>query len=503
MRFLSLIFVAFLVLSTVSCREDFEFTPSKGKLEFSRDTVYLDTVFTNIGSSTYTLKVYNRSSSDILIPSVRLGEGENSKYRLMVDGMSGKVFQNVELLAKDSLFVFIETTIDYNEYTNSETSFLYTDKIEFDSGSNYQKVELVTLVQDAVFLYPHRDENGVYETLTIGDEPVYGFFLDENDPVNGNELVWTNEKPYVIYGYAAVGSGKTLEVQPGAKVHFHDSSGLIVAQNASLQVNGTLEEPVIFEGDRLEPFFAEVPGQWDTVWLTSGSVNNKVSNAIIKNSIIGFWVQDAPLELENTQIYNSSNFGIMAQTGVITAFNTVIGSAGQSSVALTIGGDYHFTHSTIGNFWNRSSRTYSALILDNTYETIDGFLPLSAQFDNCIVFGANNLELNINKAENSVFNYNFNHSLLKFIDTTNRFADNPLYDFDNAELFQNCLISESFNAHKAEFANTATNDFRILETSAAKATANWNISSGTQDILGNPRTNPSDMGAYNFTILEE
>lgn len=503
MRFLSYIFIAFLVFSAVSCREDFEFTPSKGKLEFSRDTVYLDTVFTNIGSSTYTLKVYNRSSSDIVIPSVRLGEGEDSKYRLMVDGMSGKIFQNVELLAKDSLFIFIETTIDYNEYANSETSFLYTDKIEFDSGPNYQKVELVTLVQDAIFLYPHRDENGVYENLLIGEDSVYGFFLDENDPINGNELIWTNEKPYVIYGYAAVPTGKTLEVQPGAKVHFHDSSGIIVAQNASLQVNGALEEPAVFEGDRLEPFFAEVPGQWGAIWLTSGSVNNSISNAIIKNSVIGVLVQDAPLELNNTQIYNSASFGIMAQTGKINAFNTVIGAAGQSSLAMTIGGEYHFTHSTIGNYWNRSSRTYTALIMDNTYETTEGFLPLSAQFDNCIIFGANNIELNINKAENSVFNYNFNHSLIKFIDTTNRFANNPLYDFDNAELFQNCLISTSFNTHKVEFVNTASSDFRILSTSAAKGTADWNLSNGTQDILGNPRTNPSDMGAFNFTILEE
>lgn len=503
MRFLSYIFIAFLVLSTVSCREDFEFTPSKGKLEFSRDTVYLDTVFTNIGSSTYTLKVYNRSSSDIVIPSIKLGEGENSKYRLMVDGMSGKIFQNVELLAKDSLFVFIETTIDYNDYTNSETSFLYTDKIEFDSGTNYQKVELVTLVQDAVFLYPHRDENGVYENLLIGEDSVYGFFLDENDPIHGNELIWTNEKPYVIYGYAAVPTGKTLEVQPGARVHFHDSSGIIVAQNASLQVNGTLEENVIFEGDRLEPFFAEVPGQWGAVWLTSGSINNSISNAVIKNSVIGILVQDAPLELENTQIYNSSNFGIMAQTGIINAFNTVIGASGQSSLALTVGGNYHFTHSTIGNYWNRSSRTYSALILDNTFETNEGFLPLSAQFDNCIIFGANNLELNINKAENSVFNYKFNHSLIKFIDTTNRFVNNPLYDFSNPELFQNCLISTSFNTHKVEFVNTASSDFRILNTSAAKETADWNLSNGTQDILGNPRTNPSDIGAYNFTVIEE
>ena len=55
-----------------SCRKDFEFSPSTGILEFSKDTVYLDTVFTNIGSSTYNLKVYNRSNNDIIIPTLDL-----------------------------------------------------------------------------------------------------------------------------------------------------------------------------------------------------------------------------------------------------------------------------------------------------------------------------------------------------------------------------------------------------------------------------------------------
>jgi len=43
-----------------SCRKDFEYAPSTGSLEFSKDTVYLDTVFSKIGSSTYNLKVYNQ-----------------------------------------------------------------------------------------------------------------------------------------------------------------------------------------------------------------------------------------------------------------------------------------------------------------------------------------------------------------------------------------------------------------------------------------------------------
>ena len=94
-----------------SCRNDFETVASTGNLEFSRDTVYLDTVFTNIGSSTYNLKVYNRSNDDINIPTIALGDGEASNYRLNVDGIPGKTFEDITILAKDSIFIFIETTL--------------------------------------------------------------------------------------------------------------------------------------------------------------------------------------------------------------------------------------------------------------------------------------------------------------------------------------------------------------------------------------------------------
>jgi len=144
-------------LSLISCRSDFETVASNGRLEFSRDTVYLDTVFTNIGSSTYQLKVYNKSNNDISIPVIKFAKGLTSKYRMTVDGMqgnNGKIFNNVDLLAKDSLYIFIETTANIADANAAD--FLYTDQIQFDSGQNLQNVELVTLIQDAVFLYPRR-----------------------------------------------------------------------------------------------------------------------------------------------------------------------------------------------------------------------------------------------------------------------------------------------------------------------------------------------------------
>ena len=139
-RSLYYIITAAILLLWSSCRKDFDFEQSTGNLQFSKDTVYLDTVFTNIGSSTYNLKVYNRSNKDIVIPTVRLTQGEASNYRLNVDGMAGKVFEDVELLAKDSMFIFIETTFDIQDVVTADNQFLYTDAIEFDSGNNLQTV---------------------------------------------------------------------------------------------------------------------------------------------------------------------------------------------------------------------------------------------------------------------------------------------------------------------------------------------------------------------------
>ncbi|WP_313791329.1 hypothetical protein [Lacinutrix neustonica] len=262
-----------LLLLWSSCRKDFDFTPSTGNLEFSKDTVYLDTVFTNIGSSTYNLKVYNRSNNDISIPNISLNRGETSGYRLNVDGNAGKSFANVEIQAKDSLYIFIETTVDIEDQVAINNEFLYTDKINFDGGNALQTIELVTLIKDAVFIYPDRDDTtGIIETLTLN---INGEIVEteiQGRELLSSELTFTNEKPYVIYGYAAVPNGETLTVDAGARIHFHANSGLLISENASLQVNGALssdqellENEVIFEGDRLEPSFANVPGQWGTL----------------------------------------------------------------------------------------------------------------------------------------------------------------------------------------------------------------------------------------------
>ena len=45
------------------------------------------------------------------IGSIELNQGNDSQFRLNVDGMHGQDFNDVEILAKDNIYVFIETTL--------------------------------------------------------------------------------------------------------------------------------------------------------------------------------------------------------------------------------------------------------------------------------------------------------------------------------------------------------------------------------------------------------
>ena len=516
-QYILLLLIGFGITLT-SCRNDFDFESSNGGLGFSKDTVYLDTVFTNIGSSTYTLKVYNKSDKNISIPSLKLGKGLTSKYRLMVDGIPGQEFQNVEMLAKDSMYIFVSVTAEAAD--SNPTDFLYTDQILFGEGTNTQKVELVTLIQDAYFIYPGRVQNPdntyTYDSLNLGvDEDgnpiaIRGRFLEETNPINGNELNWTNTKPYVVYGYAAVPPNKTLVIDAGARVHFHAESGLIVANNASLHIEGepsntnALEKEVIFEGDRLEPNFSEVPGQWGTIWFSQGSTNNQIKNLTIKNATVGMLVtgndetSTPTLNIENTQIYNCSNVGILARDGNIEGRNVVINNCGQISFAGSYGGSYEFTHCTFANYW--PSPNQSAVLLSNEN---DGNTPTTlskANFNNCIIHTSSNFGIILEKT-NQNFNYKFDHSLIKFADFSNQFINNELYDFSNINLFDTCLIARSSTNNNPDFKDARNNKLIIGENSAAKGTAD-NTYSTFYDILNNQRNVATDMGAYNWITFD-
>ena len=517
------LYITFSLIALVfwsSCRQDFIFTPSSGNLSFSKDTVYLDTIFSNIGSSTYTLKVYNTSDEDILIPSIKLSKGQESNYRMNVDGLIGngaligKEFENIELLARDSMYVFIETTIDIFPLVENETQFLYTDVIVFENTSGVQNVELVTLVRDAVFIFPNRDSEGVVETLAFDTD---GDGVDDETSVKGrflqdSELTFTNEKPYVVYGYAAVGDGKTLNINPGARIHFHEDSGLLITNNASLHVNGLpsldlelLENEVVFEGDRLEPLYENVPGQWQTIWLFSGSTENVINYATIKNGTIGVLSdgnQQDPtkLKINNSQVYNQSNFGILGRATSIIAENIVINNSGLSSFAGTFGGNYNVTHSTIANYWTSSFRQYPALLLNNfivdSENTVTTNPLVAANFTNCIIYGNDSPELFLENKNSDDFNFKFTNSLIYFDDPNGNFSS-PEYDFSDTTLYENVIFNNN-----PQFLDPFNNKLNIPFGSPAEGAG---IFSGnlTKDITNTTRNSPPDLGPYNAIEFED
>lgn len=501
-----LFFTLIILVLATSCRDNFDTVPSTGELSFSKDTVYLDTVFTNIGSSTYNLKVYNKSNKDIYIPNINLERGANSYYRLNVDGVPGKSFQNVEILAKDSLYIFIETTIDYNAVVDP----LYTDKILFDNGNNQQKVDLVTLVQDAVFIMPNQNPiTREIDVLTLDGQPtsIQGRFL------LNSELTFTNAKPYVIYGYAAVAANKTLTIDAGAKIHFHANSGLIIDPNATLKINGTLNNGVIIEGDRLEPNFSNIPGQWGTIWLRAGSINNNINYTTIKNGTVGILVNaignsiSPTLTIKNSKIYNHSTYGILGRNTNILGKNLVVGSAGLSSLACSIGGTYNFTHSTFANYWNNGAdlRQLPTVLVNNffTYTNAAGTEItetrdlIAANFTNCIIYGNNNVELILDNVSGSAFNYNFKNNLIRFDDFNNNYTGIPEYNFTDVTHFQNNIINQM-----PDFRDTSINDFIIGADSAGNNQASQAEANQIPlDILGVDRTLNPDIGAYQHIIF--
>ena len=112
-------------------------TDSSAVLEFSNDSILFDTVFTTVGSTTQILKLYNRNSDRISISRIELEGGSLSPYRINVDGIPGYVHSDIEIAGDDSLYIFVEVTLDPS---NTNLPFVVEDRILFQTNGNNQEV---------------------------------------------------------------------------------------------------------------------------------------------------------------------------------------------------------------------------------------------------------------------------------------------------------------------------------------------------------------------------
>ncbi len=402
------------LLALLACNgEDDLITDSSAQLEFSRDTLTFDTVFTQLGSATRILKVYNPHSQPIRIDRIYVASGSQSKFRFNVDGESSNDVRDIEIRAQDSLYIFGEVTVDPDQDV-SISPFVINDALQFETNGNEQTIVLEAWGQNANY-FPSRFSNDSITAFSCG----------------GAQLVWDDPKPYVIYGIVFFDECE-LVIPAGAEIYVHGGLGsffdedgnrllyndgrIVIGPNASIRIEGTVDNPVTIQGDRLEEFFDEVPGQWYGLILSPESRNNVIEHAVIKNAVVGVVVDSlARLDIRNTQIYNTTANALFGRHASIQATNCLFRDNSANSVRVSQGGDYNFDYCTLATFGTDAS----ALSLSNV-RCLDPFCQeffdndLNARFRNCIITGSQSDQITLADLSDAVaFNYTFEHCIVR------------------------------------------------------------------------------------------
>lgn len=439
------------------------------KLVFSTDTLMFDTIFTTVPSITRSFTVVNPGADPVKL-DVFLAGGDQSYYSINVDGVAGKEFHGVEIAAHDSIFVFVKVNINP---TNQNNPYLITDSVLFYNTHRKQSVQLVAFGQDAHFIIPDHTNSSMH----------YYIVAHEHEQVH-----WTNDKPWVVYGWAVVDSLGTLTIDPGTKIYFHHGGGLWVYRYGNIHVNGTVEEPVLFAGDRRESFYDTDYEQWDRIWINEGTSTNTIDNAIITNSAIGLQVSSLTEYLgnktivNNSVIHNNKMLGVLARASDLEMNNCQVSNNGSYSMLLQVG-NFTLNHVTVANYFSQHARKEPAFALSNHYVENDtrilGNTTLTC--NNCIIYGNMGVdadELGFSSFEGVELNYDFHNCLVK----------SNMLDAH----FHNCI-----NNKDPEFVSKFGQNYNIKETSPAIDAGKTGLGI-TTDILGRLRNGVPDIGAFEY-----
>ncbi len=484
-----------LALFLSQCKKNTSSSDPEKKLSFSTDTIRFDTVFSRQGSATRAFLINNPHNQILKLSSITLQGPNADYYQLNVDGAAGKSFTDIEILAKDSIYVFVEVNID----PNNRTSPLIIDAdIVFEYNGNSKKIYLESIGQDVILFKPERRFRfPAFNYSLIFDHP--NETSDTKQFINGETVfTWTNQgKPYLIFDYLVIDSLQRLYIEQGCKVYFHNSSGLWAYRGATLKVKGTKNNPVLFKGDRLDKDFLNAPGQWDRIWLSDGSDEHEINYAIIKNAFIGiqtdpFALYDTASKVEakrtvrisNTTIQNCSGYGLFHRLFNVLGHNNAIMNCSEGLVNISLGGNYQFYHSTFANYPSINSRNEPSIIISNR----DGIAIDSAYFGNCIIAGDREEEIKIDSAGNNKMDYKFDHCLLR----------TKMTNLINAYHFENNI--SIIDPGIILSADPKTNDVRLNPNS--QAITNGKISIAQRfpvDLAAKNRFNAvikPDIGAY-------
>ncbi len=487
-----------LALLAYACTPNDDFlTGSDVRLEFSTDTLTFDTVFTSIGSATRILKVYNTHSKSVKIDKILLPEGSQSFFRLNIDGIPTAEASDVEIAANDSLYIFGEVTVDPDQ-DFSISPFVIEEELLFMTNGNTQKVLLEAWGQNANYL-PDRFSAGTVSILTCG----FG------------EEVWDDPRPYVIFGILAIDEC-TLRIPAGTRIYVHgglqgtfvsnpddpmdslrvyfNDGRLVIGPSARIITEGTVDNPVIIQGDRLEEDFDDVAGQWYGIILNPTSRDNAFNHTIIKNSSFGIAADSsAEVSIRNCQIYNTSSSGLIGIHATIRAENSLFFNNGAGAIQAVYGGDYDFTYCTMASYGVDASALSmsNALCLDQLCTEYRPFR-LNTSFKNTIVFGSRNDEISFSKVPEANFTYSFDHCIVA--------VDELDDEGDFVDFFDHCNNCINASRSDALFEDVDEDNYHLDTLSVAEMQAML-IPTIQLDLAGEMRDGSEpDIGCYEYVV---
>lgn len=371
---------------STSCKKDAFL--SKGNLEFSLDTLVFDTVFTTVGSTTQQFKIYNKENRTVKIEEIELMGGENSPFRMNIDGLQGISMSDIELEGKDSLFAFVEVTLNVNGQT---LPMIVEDSIRFRTNGVDQFVKLAVWGQDAYFHYK-----------------------DLNDDIDNP---WSNDKPHVIYGYAAVDSAKTLTIPAGTQIYLHKNA-ILYNYKGTLNINGQLGQEVTFQGDRLESMYDEVSGQYYGIYFHEARPST-INYAIIKNGTSGvhLYSRDASfsgytLTVTNTIMENNARYGVFIYSGArVKAENCILTKNGNHALLVLEGGDFFFNFCNLLGYSSGESSTPAVGISNYYNDYANGVTNVGSinegKIYNSIIYGYQTSEIVFDTISDAAITLNF------------------------------------------------------------------------------------------------
>lgn len=465
------------VSTWTSCEDDDSFSASPDKmLTFSTDTVKLDTTFSRVPTPTKTMWVYNKSGDGLRCTSVRLQKGNQTGFRVNVDGFylgSSEGFQvsDIEIRNKDSIRVFVELTAPLNQQTKP-----------------------VQLDDDLVFTLESGVQQKVHLRSWSWDAEMW------TNKVVSQDTTINAGTPIIIYGGITVEEGATLTINAGTTLYFHQDAGLDV--HGTLKTVGTAEEPVVLRGDRIDRMFDylpydRVPGQWQGITLRESSYDNTIEYTDIHSSYNGIVCESADptrmkLRLWNSTVHNCQGYCLQAVNSMLDIRNTQLTNA-LHDCANFDGGDVTLLNCTLAQFYPFDSARKAAIRFTNG-------TPLNLICRNSLITGyADDVLMGSKTDETQDFNFLFDHCVIRTPEITG----------DDAKHFAEVIyenIEDTIHAGRKHFikvdADKQDYDFHLSKNSLAKDIADP-ATATQEDRDGVVRDDKPDVGAYECTEQEE